>query len=135
MAVNLRKPAKYPETRWWKVGRAVQDAVVEHDGWLGWYIMVGIMEDKEARKDFRDFLNSEREWGHRNESEVILMLFEQYIRETISEWFYGELAYAKHENLLTDIVANLLTDNDFIDLTETARTLIYLLDRYAEPEE
>lgn len=133
MAVNLRKPAKYPETRWWKVGRAVQDAVVEHDGWLGWYIMVGIMEDKEARKEFRTILEELDEY--RNETDLCLMLYEQAIRETISEWFHGELCYSEHEDLLTDIVANLLTDNDFIDLTETARTLIYLLDRYAEPEE
>lgn len=135
MAVNLRKPAKYPFTRWWKLGIKAQNTIVDNDGWIAYYILSGIMDDDAARKEFRNILESERDWNGYRDSADYLPIFEQAIRETISEWFYGELAYAEHEDLLTGIVANLLTDNDFIDLTETARALIYLLDKYAEPEE
>lgn len=134
MAVNLRKPAKETYSARWNFGRKIADGIIDTEGWLGYHILTGIMDDDEARKEFRTILSSRDMFGYVN-TETYLPIFEQALRETINEWFHGEINYGYHDGLLLSIVDNLLVDNDFIDLTETARALIYLLDKYAEPEE
>lgn len=135
MAVNLKKPAKATYSERWDFDRKIADGIIEAEGWIAYHILVNLMNDGDARKQARILLQARDDYFEGNSSDLFIDHFEQAIRETISGWFHGEINYGYHDGLLLSIVDNLLVDNDFIDLTETARALIYLLDYYAEPEE